>query len=208
MTVSPMNFARIAPIVLSLLLVVSGFGARAADGPAVLVTRLNEALVSAMKEAESLGYAGRHQRLAPVIEGTFNLAFMARAAAGRHWRDMSGDERQRYALAFAELSIATHAARFDGWSGERFELGEAVDHPRGGVVQRNRLLRPDDAPVAIDYLLREFEGEWRIVDVFLDGGISEIATKRSEYGSVLARDGVEGLIAALRAKIAEMAAEE
>lgn len=203
-----MNFARIAPIALGLLLALSVPVAQAADGPAAVVTRLDDTLVELMKEAESLGYEDRYQRLAPVLGESFNLGFMARAAAGRHWRDMSEDERQRYAEVFADMSIATHAARFDGWSGESFELGEAVDHPRGGVVQRNRLLRPEDTPVAIDYLLREFEGEWRIVDVFLDGGISEIATKRSEYGSVLARDGVEGLIAALRAKIAEMAAEE
>jgi phospholipid transport system substrate-binding protein len=203
-----MNFARIAPIALGLFLALSHFAARAADDPAAVVTRLNDSLVELMMEAESLGYAGRYERLAPIIDETFNLVFMARAAAGRHWRDMSEDQRRAYAGAFAEMSIATHAARFDGWSGESFALGAAVEHPRGGLVQRNRLLRPEDSPVAIDYLLREFEGRWRIVDVFLDGGISEIATKRSEYGSVLARDGVEGLISALHAKIAELAAEE
>ena len=211
MNATPMNFARIppiAPILLALLLAFPLPAARAENGPAAVVARLNGALLSAMKEAESLGYAGRYQRLAPVLKDSFNLAFMARVAAGRHWRDMSEEERYRYLDAFADMSIATHAARFDGHSGESFELGEAVDHPRGGVVQRNRLLRPDDGPVAIDYLLREFEGEWRIVDVFLDGGISEIATKRAEYGSVLAREGLKGLLAALRAKIAELAAEE
>ena len=77
---------------------------------------------------------------------------------------------------------------------------------RGGGWPRSAASRPSTPSRAST--LREFEGEWRIVDVFLDGGISEIATKRSEYGSVLARDGVDGLLAALRAKITELAAEE
>ena len=53
----------------------------------------------------------------------------------------------------------------------------------------------------------EHYGRWRIVDVFLDGTISEIATKRSEYTSILDKEGFDGLLTRITAKTAELAKE-
>ncbi len=178
-----------------------------AEDPAAVVEALNATLLGTMREAGTLGYQGRTQRLAPVLMESFHFTFMARVSAGRHWRSLSDRDKRRYVETFERMSIATYAARFDGYSGEDFEVGEAIDHPRGAVLVRNRLLRPEDEAVAIDYLLRGFEGRWRIVDVFLGGGISEIATKRAEYGSVLGREGIEGLLARLDEKIVDLAEE-
>ena len=110
-------------------------------------------------------------------------------SAGRHWSGFAPAEKERLAAAFARLSIATFAARFDGYGGERFEVGEALEQPRGRILVRNRLITADGEAFAIDYLLADFDGRWRILDVFLDGTVSEIATKRSEYGGILKREG-------------------
>ena len=86
--------------------------------------------------------------------------------------------------------------------------GEAIEQPRGRVLVRNRLVTGDGEAISIDYLLGEFDGHWRIVDVFLDGTISEIATKRSEYGGILKRDGLDGLLTRITEKTAELAANQ
>lgn len=177
----------------------------AEEPPDAVVARVNAALIAAMQNAEALGYAGRRAALSPVLLESFNFPFMARGAAGRHWRKMSAAERTALAEAFTELSLATYAARFDGYGGERFEVGTTGERPRGTRLVHNRLIKADGEPVAINYLLRKFDGRWRIIDVFLAQGISEIATKRAEYTSVLEREGIDGLIAALKAKTAELA---
>jgi phospholipid transport system substrate-binding protein len=160
-----------------------------------------------MRNAEDLGYQGRYDTLAPVLGESFYFAFMARAAAGRHWSGLDETQKQRLAEAFERISIANYASRFDGYSGQRFEVGETVQHPRGTVIVRNRLFDSDGKAVSIDYLLRDFEGRWRIIDIFLKGVISEIAAKRSEYGSILEREGIDGLLARLAEKTAELAAD-
>ncbi len=175
--------------------------------PAAVVAEVNDTLIGAMREAEALGVRGRYDRLAPVFRAAFNFPFMARVAVGRYWRDLEAGQRERLAEAFAQMSVATYAARFDGYDGERFEIGETVDQPRGGALVRNRLIDGAGEAVAIDYLLRAFDGRWRIVDVFLDGAISELATKRSEYTAILGADGVDGLLAKISAKTAELAGE-
>ena len=80
------------------------------DGPAAVVEALNATLLGTMREAGVLGYQGRYRRLAPVLLESFHFAFMARAAAGRHWRDLSGGDKRRYVEAFERMSIANYAA--------------------------------------------------------------------------------------------------
>lgn len=179
----------------------------AAAPPDAVVAQVNETLLGTMREAEALAFQGRYDRLAAVFPTAFHFPFMARVAAGRHWRELDPEQRDRLADAFARMSLSTYAARFDGYSGQSFEVGETIEQPRGGALVRNRLHKSDGEAVAIDYLLRDFDGRWRIVDVFLDGSISEIATKRSEYTSILERDGFDGLLAKIDAKAAELAAE-
>ena len=41
---------------------------------------------------------------------------------------------------------------------------------------------------------------WLISDIYLDGAISEVATRRSEFGAILKNEGVDGLIAALKCR--------
>lgn len=199
-------------VVLLALLALTGPAAAQQDGlaqaaPTAVVARVNESLLGAMREAEALAFQGRYERLAPVLEAAFHFPVMARGAAGRHWRGFQPEQKERLAAAFAHMSVSTYAARFDGYGGERFEVGEAIEQPRGRVLVRNRLITGAGEAISIDYLLGDFDGRWRIVDVFLDGTISEIATKRSEYGGILKRDGVDGLLARMTEKTAELAAE-
>lgn len=189
----------------------SGAGRAAEPTPSEIVERLNVALIEVMQGAETLGFQGRYQRLAPVLSAAFDFPWMARISVGRHWRALDEVTRGRFVEAFGKLSIATYAARFDGYGGERFEvLGEAPGR-RETVLVRNHLVRNDGETVAIDYLLKAAPGDskerWRVVDVYLDGKYSELALKRSEYGSVIKNHGMAALIQSLDDKAAELAAK-
>lgn len=193
-----------------LLLCVAGFGAaRAAEAtPSEIVERLNGVLIEVMRGAEALGFQGRYARLAPVLSASFDFPWMARISAGRHWRALDEATRGRFVEAFGKLSIATYAARFDGYGGERFEVLSEAPGRRKTVLVRNHLIKSDGEAVALDYLLKAAEGGWRVVDVFLDGKYSELALKRSEYGSVIKNHGFEALIQSLDDKAAQLAAED
>lgn len=202
-------------LAVSLLLCVTVFGAGAARGagptPTEVVERLNAALIEVMQEADVLGFQDRYERLAPVLSATFDFPLMARISAGKHWRAWDEVLRARFVAAFGNTSIATYAARFDGYGGERFEVLGELPGRRQTVLVRNQLIKSDGTAVAIDYLFKTGPGGskdgWRVVDVFLDGKFSELALKRSEYGAVIQNDGIEALIRGLDEKAARLAAE-
>ena len=49
--------------------------------------------------------------------------------------------------------------------------------------------------------MRQNQGAWQVSDVYLDGTISQVAIQRSEFYSILRRDGVDGLVMALNRKV-------
>jgi len=183
-------------------------GDSARTGPVAPVAALTDTLLATMKDAKTLGFDGRRDKLAPALRRTFDFPFMARLAVGSHWSRLSAAERTRFAELFGEMSIATFAARFDGYSGQTFEVGEPRDGPRGTRLVPTKLVQPDPdkAAVTISYLMRETDEGWQAVDVYLKGTYSELATKRSEYSSILKRKGFDALVARIRDKIAELRA--
>ncbi len=205
--------SRLLAASLLLCVAVLGAGAARAAGatPTEVVERLNAALIEVMREADALGFQGRYERLAPVLSAAFDFPLMARISVGKHWRAWDEVLRARFVAAFGNSSIATYAARFDGYGGERFEVLGEQPGLRKTVLVRNHLVKSDGETVAIDYLFKTGAGDskagWRVIDVFLDGKFSELALKRSEYGAVIKNDGVETLIRGLGDQAARLAAE-
>jgi phospholipid transport system substrate-binding protein len=189
---------------LSLALSLGASPARA-DSPAASVQRVNAALLQAMQAAETQDYQGRFTALAPVLAAAFDFPLMARLSVGRHWKDLNPARRERLTELFARLSIATFAARFDGYGGEVFRITGQEPQLRGAVLVQNRLIKVTGEAVAINYLVRRNDDRWRIVDVLLDGKFSELALRRSQYTSLLKNQGYDGLIEAMAAKVAELA---
>lgn len=191
----------------AMLLVLAPHGHVAAgdSGPREVVAGLNAALLESMQNAGALGYAGRYQLLEPVLARSFNFPFMTKIAVGRAWTDFTVEERERIIDLFAEMSTANFAARFDGYSGERFEIVAKGSGPRDSVVIESEIVRPADPPVGLNYVLKLFDDDWRIIDVLLDAKYSELARQRSEFSAVLKSGGLPDLIASLERKINQLA---
>ncbi len=178
--------------------------AQGAEAPASrLIERFHETLIGVMKKAETLGFEGRYQKLAPAVKETFNLAFMARFAAGSHWKKLSADQQDRLVEAFSSLTIATYAERFDGYSGERFDTLNEKQFRHTTRLVETGLVKSDGETINLEYLVGERGGIWGVIDVRFKR-VSELAVRRSEYTSVLKRKGFGGLITTLEKKIANL----
>ncbi len=171
-----------------------------------VIQSFDAALIGVMKAAKTLGYRGRYEKLAPLIKSTFNLPVMAQVAVGPYWDKFTPAQRARLVNSFTNLTIANYASRFDGFTGETISVMGETRTRGDAVVINTEIVSPGDQPVAIRYIMRPFEDGWKIVDVLLKGAISELATKRSEYASILGRGGYDALIAAIDRKVQTLAA--
>lgn len=168
------------------------------------VEKLHGALIGIMQSAEQLGYNGRYDQLSPTVTETFDLPFMASKSVGRHWKSLDDADKARWNDVFVRLITANYAGRFSAYTGEKFEtIGEepAINDTR---VVLTRLVIPNDDDVQLNYRLREVDGQWRIIDIYLNGTVSELALRRSEYSAVLKREGFDKLIETLDDKVKEL----
>jgi phospholipid transport system substrate-binding protein len=168
------------------------------DPAAARVREFYGALLATMKQAERLGTQGRYDKLAPAIRSTFDLAAMTRIAVGPDWKAIPPEQQSALIENFSRMTIATYASRFDGYSGERFDVEPTSEARSSGRIVRTRLIPSTGDPVTLNYLMRGSEDTWKIVDVYLTGTISELATRRSEFVAILKTGGPDALIESLR----------
>jgi phospholipid transport system substrate-binding protein len=194
------------PVCLAILLAaLCCFAPAAQAGPASdLIAKLNAVFIGVMQNAKSLGYEGRYKTLEPALAQAYDFAEMTRVSTGRHWRELTDEQKQQVTAAFEDYSIATYAARFDGFGGERFEVLGEESAPGGNLRVNNQIVLTSGPPIRIDYLLRETGGQWRIIDVYLKSSVSELAVRRAEFTDTLAKSGFDGLLADLKAKVAKL----
>ena len=163
------------------------------------VQGLYDALLSTMKNGRTLGQSGRFTQLEPVIRRTFDIPSMARLSVGPSWATLSEAQRQQVTESFGRYISAIYADRFDSYAGQKLQvIGEqpAV----AGIMVRSQIVKANGEPVNVDYMMRRNGDSWLISDIYLDGAISEVATRRSEFAAILKSQRIDGLIAALNRK--------
>ncbi len=175
----------------------------AADAKAT-IQAFDDALLDVMKNADKLGYKGRYAKLTPAIESAYDLPLMARISVGPQWASVTPEQQAKIVEAFKALSIATYASRFDGFDGEQFQIVGESPTAGGDDVVDTKLMRPKDDAIDLNYRLRKTGDDWKVIDVFLSGTISQLANYRSEFSATLREKGADGLTDLINQKVAAL----
>jgi phospholipid transport system substrate-binding protein len=196
-----MNILGFLTFVLLLMIPMATPMASAGDHEATqVVEKLHSTLLAVMKDGDKIGYQGRYEQLAPVIKSSFDMPFISRTVLGKYWETFNSEQRSRFVETFTQLSIATYAANFDRYSGERFKTIPEKEVSGGRVLVQTQLIKSDGRQVQLDYLLQRTDSQWRIVNIIAEG-VSDLALKRADYSSFLKSKGFEALLKKLNEKI-------
>ncbi len=165
-----------------------------------IVDKFQEELIDVMKNGKKLGYSGRYDKLKAAVTNSHDLSKIARIVVGKEWEKLTETQQGQLVDVFSRLSIASYAHNFKDYSGESFTFDNEEETTRGGVVIHTHLNIPDDKPVKFDYMLKEKGDSWWIINIIANG-VSDLALKRSEYTTILQREGFDALIAKINEKI-------
>jgi phospholipid transport system substrate-binding protein len=174
--------------------------AAASDPAAAQIESFDSALIDTMKSG--LGVQARYRKLEPVVERTFDIPTMTRFAVGPTWSTLSPAEQQALIQAFTRLTIASWAHNFASYSGQRFDVSPNVVTRGPDKVVTTTLVSPHDDPVTIAYRMRQSAGgPWKVIDVYYNGAISQLTTRRADFQSPLQHGGPSALVAHLNALV-------
>jgi phospholipid transport system substrate-binding protein len=180
---------------LAFALVVSCIPARAADPAADRIQTFYSSLLETMKRGPQLGMQGRFQALEPAVDATFDIPAMIQFIVGSSWSGMKDSDKTNLIAAFRRMTVANYAANFDSYDGQQFNVEPNVRQRGPDKIVQTTLVPKGDKPVPLIYRMREAGGGWKVIDVFLNGYVSELATRRSDFASTIASGGAPALVA-------------
>lgn len=200
-----MTFLRILPLLALLGLPQAHAQVPAGDPTTAPIAVLDTALIGAMRSGPTTPFAQRVQALTPAVERAFDLQAVLRTAVGLRWSAIPDDQQAKLLTAFSRFTVATYAANFNSYDGQRFDLTGTRGLGSDQVVQ-TLLVNKDGSSTKLDYVMRQQGGTWRAVDVLLDGSISRAAVLRSDFRALLGGGDAGPLIANLQQKTDALAA--
>ena len=167
---------------------------------AKVIQEFNEALIAAMKGGKELGYEGRYKLLEPVIDKTFAMSYMASRSLGRYWKPLSDADKKAFLDLYRQWSIAQYAENFDEYDNQSFKIVSESESARGLFTVNTDFTKPIGDIIEFNYQLRKIKDHWRIVDIFISG-VSQLANTRSQFMTIMKKQGLEGLSAEMKQKI-------
>lgn len=180
---------------LAFVLVVVTVPARAADPAADRIQTFYSSLLDTMKRGPQLGMQGRFQALEPAVDAAFDIPAMIQFIVGPSWSGLKEGDKTNLIAAFRRMTVANYAANFTSFDGEQFNVEPNVQQRGPDKLVQTTLVPKGDKPVPLLYRMREASGGWKIIDVFLNGYVSELSTRRSDFASTLASGGAPALVA-------------
>ena len=194
----------IAAVVALLSLAMIPSPAEAESAAARRIEAYYQQLMPTLRAAGQLSVQERDRRFGPAITSAFDIGTMTRLATGPAWSKFSGAQQAAVREAFARFLVADYAHQVTDYSGESFVVDPQTSPASGGgEIVRTKLLQPGGRTVQINYLVRG----GRVIDVYLNGTISDLATRRDEFASILAGGGgAEALVKTLRERTASLLA--
>lgn len=189
-----------------LIAVIGATGAAGAtvNDAAYFINQLGNQAISTLR-ATDLTLDQRESRFRSLLSEGFDLRFIGRFVLGRYWRGATPDQQNDYIALYGEYLLQTYAARLGGYAGETMMVTGARRANDKDIVVSTKLDRPSGPSIAADWRVRLIDGQYRIIDIMVEG-ISMAITQRSDFASVVRRDGIDGLLIILRARTTKISA--
>ncbi len=170
---------------------------------AAFITTTGEELVAVLNSDAPV--ARRRDQVAAILRRAVDVEGTGRFILGRWWRVANPEEQREYLRLFEETLVRNLAARFGDFQGVRFTVGRSQVRSEDDVLVTTVVERPSSPAVTLDWRVAEVGGQPRIVDLVAEGASLRL-TQRSEYSSVITRNGnrVSALLEAMRGQIERM----
>ena len=159
-------------------------------GPGHFVSSLGDEVTGVLELSQ--GKAARVKALSAIFQTAFDVEGMARFAAGLYWLRTKSDERQKYVKLFGTYVASIYVVNFSGYDGQKLVVTGERTLGDGLTAVDTRIIS-HDKETPVEFRVSKVRNDFRIVDIYA-AGVSMLITKRDEFNSVLAREGMLGLM--------------
>ena len=177
------------------------------DGSRQFIQVMADQAIQSLR-ADGLAQAERVKRFRVLFNDNFAVKSIGKFVLGRYWRKANDDEKKEYLSLFEDLMVISYVDRFGSYAGNALKLKNARTENKTTVTVFSEIKRPGGAkPIHIDWRVGTNGTIYKVLDVVVEG-VSMSSTMRSDFGSILQKNGkVSGLIDELKKKNRSLQAE-
>jgi phospholipid transport system substrate-binding protein len=168
-----------------------------AGARAVIAETVEEVL--AVLRDKSVSTQGRIRSIEKIVYGRFDLEVMSRLVLARNWKRFSEEQKAEYVEEFKRYLTNSYGNRIERYDQQTVEIVGEREEPRGDVVVKTKVVGGEFEGALVDYRLRNQTGDWRVIDVVIEG-ISMVSNYRDQFNSIVSSGGPELLLEKLREK--------
>jgi phospholipid transport system substrate-binding protein len=170
--------------------------AAADDVSIAFIRALGDQAVSVIRSDMQL--AAKAAYFQQMIDRDFDLTGICRFVLGPYWRVASPAEQQQFRSLFSDRLVHFYGRQLADSGDGDFVVTGSRSAP-DGVIVTSRIVRPQGAPIEVDWRLGISDGVYKIKDVAIDG-VSMALAQRSAISQLIARGGgqVGMLLATMR----------
>ena len=170
------------------------------------VNQLHDTLLKIMQNGDSTNFDERYTELETIINNHFNTPLTSKVILSRYWKSLDSQQQSDFIDLFNRLTIATYVSRFDSFNNEFFKTLSVEPLKKNRFMVKTKLIIENDEPVSFNYIVQKDNDQWKIISVIANG-INDLSLKRSEYSTVIKKQGFAALVSSIEDKINDLRAK-
>lgn len=183
-----------------LLLCVQGTAMATPSGASAYIESVGQQALSTISSKE-LPQEQKQATLEKLFKENLDFDWVGKFVMGRFWREATDDQKSRYIAAYKNFLTKHYTARFSEYTSGSFKVTGAKETGKDESLVSMEIIssQKNEPPILIDYKVRKTGSSYKVFDIIVEG-VSLITTQRSEFSSVINKNGIDGLIQQLTVK--------
>lgn len=175
--------------------------AESTERAAAFVKTVGDKLVAVVNGAGSM--AAKRTQMSQIINSAVDVDGIGKFCLGRYWRQATPEQQKQYLALFHEVLVTNITAKLGEYQGVTFTIGRGKPQDEEAVVSTT-VVRPNNAPTAVDWIISNPSNDPKIIDVVAEGTSLRL-TQRSDYASYLTHNNgtIDALIAAMKTQVSQ-----
>jgi phospholipid transport system substrate-binding protein len=175
--------------------------AQSTDKATAFVKMTGDRLVAVVNGPGSA--SSKRTAMTQIINSDVDVDGIGRFCLGRFWKQASPEQQKQYLTLFHEVLVTNITSKLGEYQGVTFAMGRSKPQDEEAVVSTT-VVRPNNAPTAVDWIIATPATLPRIIDVVAEGTSLRL-TQRQDYASYLSHNNnnIDALIAAMKNQISQ-----
>lgn len=169
--------------------------------PRALIAKTVEEVLGVLEKPD-LDDAQRRAQIEEIAFSVFDFSTTSKLVLARNWKKLSKPQRAEFVEEFKQYLSRNYGSRFERYEKTEVKVLSARVEPRKDVTVFTQVVGSQYDGITMNYRLRFRQEEWKVIDIVIEG-VSMLANFRAQFAEVVSREGVDGLLEAMRSRNAD-----